>query len=286
MTWNDKYWDILDQLYWSPGYVGMRSISQQQWQKREGLICIPAESVNKTGPLYTRERKISDLKKYLQSSEEILNHIFDLTFSIAPDSMINDILLKPLDFDDSGPFESIGRESAKRYGWGEFENVTQHDGFFVSEQSAVGVELKLISNSWPEQIAKYVALLSWEELHKGTRQQLGLLFIVPDSVIKSHWLKCGLNGAAINRSFIETNWKHPLPKAISDLFDTHREHVSSVLDRMELGVISWKELRNRMITLQASLDPSHRGDQTLERLISGFIAQLEVHRDTGLYQKD
>jgi hypothetical protein len=28
MTWNLKYWDILDQLYWSPKYIGLRSIQK------------------------------------------------------------------------------------------------------------------------------------------------------------------------------------------------------------------------------------------------------------------
>lgn len=146
MTWNSKYWDILDQLYWSPKYLGLRSISQKHWIKRDGLICVPEELVNKTGPLYSRQRNISDLKEYLHGSEEILNDIFDLTFSIAPDSLINDILLRPLGFEDCGPFDSIGRESATRYGWGVLDNVTQHDGLYVSKQSVVGVEMKLLSS--------------------------------------------------------------------------------------------------------------------------------------------
>lgn len=225
-----EYITIIDQLYWSPPYLGMRSIPQGHWQKQDGLICIPEGLVNKTGPLYRRERKISELKTYLNGSEEILNHIFDLTFSIAPDSMINDILLKPLGFNDSGPFESIGRESAKRYGWGDYNNITQHDGFFVTEQSAVGVEIKLLSKSSPEQIAKYAALITWEELHTGLRKQIGLLFVVTDFAIKSFWRKSGLDGPFVNGNLINTDWKRRLPQAVLELFAKHREHVASVFD--------------------------------------------------------
>jgi hypothetical protein len=238
--------------------------------------------VNNTGPLYSRARKSADLVDYLHGSEEILNHLFDITFSIAPDSMINDLLLTPLGFCDSGPFESIGRESAKRYGWGVMDNVTQHDGLFVSAQSAVGVELKLLSSSWPEQIAKYAALLTLEELASGPRQQLGLLYIVPDSALKNHWYKCGLAGPVINRTFLDTQWQRKLPKVIANLFEKHREHVASVLDRITLGVITWEKLRQGMVTIQESLDLTHRGDQTLDRLITGFVAQLDAHRDTGI----
>jgi hypothetical protein len=282
MSWNSKYWDILDQLYWWPRYLGLRSISQKNWQKKDGMVCVPAELVNNSGPLYSRERKSADLVDYLHGSEEILNHLFDITFSIAPDSMVNDLLLAPLGFSDSGPFESIGRESSKRYGWGVMDNVTQHDGLFVSAQSAIGVELKLLSSSWPEQIAKYAALLTLEELVSGPRQQLGLLYIVPDAALKNHWHNCGLAGPVINRSFLDTQWQRKLPKVIANLFENHREHVASVLDRIKLGIITWEKLRQGMVTIQESLDLTHRGDQTLDRLISGFVAQLDAHRDTGI----
>jgi len=52
MAWNNKYWDIMDQLYWSPQYLGIRSIPKKHWKKQDGLICVPEELVNNTGPLY------------------------------------------------------------------------------------------------------------------------------------------------------------------------------------------------------------------------------------------
>jgi hypothetical protein len=81
---------------------------------------------------------------------------FDITFSIAPDSIINEIFLKPIGFTDLVPFESIGRESASRYGWGKYDNITQHDGLFVSRKSAVAIEVKLRSKSSRKQIANYL----------------------------------------------------------------------------------------------------------------------------------
>jgi len=112
MSWTNKYWDILNHFYWWPPYIGMRSISQKKWTKNDGKICVPAELVNMSGPLYSRERKFEDLENHLLGNEEILNHIFDLTFSIAPDTVINESFLKPLGFDDKGEFESIGGRQA------------------------------------------------------------------------------------------------------------------------------------------------------------------------------
>jgi hypothetical protein len=43
------------------------------------------------------------------------------------------------------------------------------DAFFLSPSSLIGVELKLDSPTWPEQIGKYLALMVWEEL-KGQKE--------------------------------------------------------------------------------------------------------------------
>lgn len=282
MTWTNKYWDIINQLFWSPKYMGLGSISQKKWSKNDDLICIPKEMVNPSGPLYTRERKFDNLQTYLHGCEEILNHIFDLTYSIAPDSVINETILKPLGFNDSGPFESTGREISQRYSWK--GNVTQQDGFFVSSKSAVGVELKLKSTSSPDQIAKYVKILALEEMYQGSPLQLGLLFIVPESSIKNHWAKCGLSSQFIDRTFLESEGNKESSKKILDLSDSQRyEHIASVLDRLQLNVISWDDLKKSLLKIQRTLDQNLPGDQTLSKLIRGFIHQLEKHRGTGLH---
>ncbi|WP_159946326.1 hypothetical protein [Rhizobium sp. 18065] len=282
MAWDTKYWDILDQIYWWPRYSGYRSISQRHWIRESGRVSIPEEMVNPSGPLYSRERKADELRDYLLGSEEILNHLFDLTFSIAPDALIRDLFLQPLGFEDTGSFESIGRETAARYGWGKSENITQHDGLFISERSAVAIELKLRSSSWPEQIAKYAAILAWEELAFGEKDNLGLMFIVPQNAIAGHWKKCGLNGPVIESTWLDREWRKGLPKSIEHLFVQERAAVRSVVDRLTLNVMSWSELYAALQMIGAGLDQADAGQQTLYRLIRGFLSQLERHRETGI----
>lgn len=285
MKWNQAYWDNLLQIYWEPTkYLGMRSKARRDCKELDGMICVPMEFVDKNGRLYTRKSKAFALRDGLHKSEEILNQIFNLTFSIAPDAMINEALFKPLGFSDQGRIESVGQsEIAERFQWGS-DNVTQPDAFFVSERSAVGVELKLRSPSSPEQIAKYATLLAWWEESTGTRKsQLGLLFIVPDAARNEvHWRKCGLEYPVIDRTFLAREWKLPMNSRLREFIEKHRDEVESVLDRMKLCLISWEQLRQSLWGLQASLDKARAGDQTLERLIVGFVAQLDAHQDTGI----
>lgn len=276
MPWTDAYWDIISNLYWTPRYLGLKSIPRDKWRADGDWVSVPRETIaNSSGPLYSRVRRFDELRVYLESQEEILNHFFNLTFSIAADSIVGELLFRPLGFDEPGPIASFGREIGARYGWSAGENVTQQDGFFVGQRSIVGVELKLGSRSWPEQIAKYAALMMWEEAISGPRQNLGLIFIVPETDLPGHWPALGLKGPIVDHSILERFERSKLPKRIQDGFDKKPEDIRSVLDRLVLEVTSWQSLSVRISALESHLSPKLAGDQTLGRLLGGFRQQIE-----------
>jgi hypothetical protein len=281
MGWNQKYWDLIDQLYWTPGYMGLQSINRREWRLEGDRISVPASLVNRSGPLYSRGLRIDALVGDLHRMEEPLNQIFNLTFALAPDALIQRMFVQSLGFSDSGPFESIGRETHVRYGWNPNENITQHDALFVSATSAIAVELKLGSSTWPGQVMKYAALLAWEEMVCGPKSNLGLLFVAPERARSSHWKKCGLSSSAIDRSFMDQSWAKPLPAPIRGLMLDHRERVASVLDRLQLGFMSWPEAAARMSAFSNEISSESPGDQTLRKLIAGFLDQLIRHEMTG-----
>ena len=281
MGWNQKYWDILEQLYWTPSYLGLGSISQKEWIERDGLVCVPSAFVNRAGPLYRRDVSSDQIVEKLLRQEEILNHVFDLTFGIAGDAIIERLLLQPLGFSDAGSIESIGREIHTRYG-SDAAGVTQQDGLFVSDKSVVGVELKLGARSSPKQIAKYAALLAWEEQRSGDREQLGLLFVIPEAAMARHWEKCGLEGAHIDAAFLERLDLQTLNLKLAKYISAERGRIASVLDRMVVGAVSWTTFYDEVLAIEAQLDRDRVGDQTLSRLLQGFGNQLERHKGTGV----
>jgi hypothetical protein len=281
MTWNKKYWDIIDNLYWTPRFMGFKSINRKKWTVEGDRILIPMELIDADiGRIYYRARKIDDLKLYLHGQEEILNHLFNLVFSIAGDDILAQLFCKPLGIDDAGPFQSIGREGGARYGWRDQENVTQQDGLFVSESSLIGVELKLDSTSWPEQVAKYVALMMWEELFGGPRHNAGLLFIVPSTALANHWSKVGLTGPAIDRTFLQSLDQTKIPARIRELFEQRPDQLNAMLDKLRLAVISWETFDARLRELEDAADRTNAPGQTLQRLLAGFRAQIQAHQST------
>ena len=282
MAWNDKYWDIISNIYWTPRYIGLQSIARDKWRIDGDDICIPRELIaNASGPLYSRARNFIETRAYLSGQEEILNQVFNLAFSIAGDQVVSQLLCRPLEIADPGPFESIGREIGSRYGWRKSENVTQQDGFFVTPSSLIAVELKLGSTSWPEQIAKYVALMIWEEELSGMRPNLGLLFIVPESALPDHWACVGLSGPHIDAEFVGRLDQLKLPKKLQNLFEQKRDEVSGLLNRLRLAAVSWTSFRDQVKAVEEGLG-SGAGDQTLQRLLAGLRAQIDGHNNTGL----
>lgn len=285
MAWNEKYWDIISNLYWTPRYLGLQSISREKWTINGDHLSIPLNLIaNTSGPLYSRSRKFGETKEYLRGQEEVLNQVFNLAFSIVGDEVVSKLLCEPLGIDDVGPFDSAGRDIGARFGWRESENVTQQDGFFITPTSLVGVELKLGSKSWPEQIAKYVALMIWEQKQSGRRTNLGLLFIIPEAAKADHWKDVGLNDALIDATFIDKLKPEKLSKKITNLFAECDADLRDILNRLRLAVVSWQEFQSRIAIIESAIDDGAGvGDQTLKRLLQGLLAQVNSHDKTGLH---
>jgi hypothetical protein len=89
MPWNEKYWDIVSNRFWTPDYLGLKSIGRSQWRIEGDRVSIPSESIaNTSGPLYTRDRSFSQTQAHLNGQEEILNHFLNVTFSIVGDEVM------------------------------------------------------------------------------------------------------------------------------------------------------------------------------------------------------
>ena len=281
MSWNRKYWDMLANIYWTRRYMGLESIPRKKWTISQDFICIPKNEIPTNTGIYVRRRAEAEQKAYLLSQEETLNHVFDLTFAIASDEVVRRLLFMPLGINGNSSIESLGREVKSRYGW--TSNVTQQDGFFVSPESMVGVELKLGSKTTSEQVLKYVTLMHCEEAITGTRPHVGLLFIVPEESRDTLWEQCGVSTSGeIDASYLDGVDTYELPNHMQTRIRENVDSFRGVLNRLKLAVISWSELDETMSKIVTELKPDRAGDQTLIKLLEGFQAQLRNHVGTGI----
>ena len=267
--WHSKYWDAIDQLYWTPSHLGLRSINKAHWGRDPDMITIPRSMVT-SGTIYTRTGNSRDNAARLHRLEEPLNHIFDITFAITPDPVLVELFLAPFGIRDSAPIDRIGREAQVRYGWGG-NNVTQQDLFLVSPSSAVGVEIKLRSKTWREQVLKYLTLMVCEQRRSGPRESLGLLYITPQKETAAVWKECG----ATPEGRLPPGWLDDCKLArmnptLIRLLSEARDEFENSAARLVLKHTTWDQFVEDCGSVVDRHKPCGGGDDTLVRLLSGF----------------
>ena len=277
MSWYRKYWDAIDQLYWDPGLLGLGSIGAKKQVKKDGVILVPSDFVKNGGSIYARNGTAAFNAERMRRLEEPLNHIFDIMFGIAPNSVVRRLLASPLGIEDDGPFLRLGREIAERYSILKGGTTTQQDGYFVSATSLIGVELKLMSSTNPGQVLKYAALMASEQQLTGKRERLGLLFITPNVDGESTFKNGALNpDGSVPADFFARVPAKEKNGQIDKFLEAAGDEVEAVLDRIRISHLSWAHLRDNVRRIAAEQDQNDAGGETLARLMDGFADAIEA----------
>ncbi len=281
MTWTQTYWDIVDDFYWEPSLVGLKSFPKESWGDDPDFIRIPRSSLVKGGSLYARSGKYKGSLERMRGLEVTLNRIFDIAISVMSDAVVGELLHRNARIDDDGPFVRLGTDIRERYGWS-MENVTQQDGFFVSTRSLLGIEIKLTAPTSRNQVLKYALLMINEERLTGTRSQVGLLFVTPHESATSTWKQCGVTvDGMVADDFWSTVVEDELPRALKKEILDDRSRFHEMIARMRFSHISWNRFVAACDVLRQGLEETRPGDQTLARILTGLISAIVEHRGTG-----
>lgn len=279
MAWNDKVLDNLEQLYWSPSKLGLQSIKLQPAAIEPGYL-VPADLVSGGRSVYCRRAKSSDWKSSIVQDEEILNQVLEIAFAIAPSSFLEAIFFAPFGLRPKGKIQTIGRESDRRHHSVAPRRFTQHDGFYVSENAVVMMEMKLKATTSVEQYVKYCTLATMEELVSGQQKDLGLIYLVPVKAVSKIRKVLRLDDPTgwqkIWSEYSNQNTKAPLRR----LFDNHKDKIHDVGSRMRVEILTWDDFL-RHLTF-AHKDAIVAGNETLENLMAGMIQQIVATPDCGI----
>jgi hypothetical protein len=283
VTWVRNYWDSIFHLYWAPEVLGLAPLKLMADELDSNFLKIRKSHITNGRRIRHRIKTWSEVYAKLNRDEKALNGFFDIMFSICPDYIINDWLCAPLSFVDSGRFKSFSLlEISDRFGWGE-KNVMQPDGFFTSPRTIICAELKLNAATSLGQMLKYASLLALEERLTGRREHLGLLYIVPQPRLLRLNRLIETWGAGQSWSQIkEEPHAQELNSHVRQIIEADEEHYGDVVRRLRIAAISWSELHEKATGEIARLDPKERSQQTLYRLLEGFLEQLHIHRDVGI----
>lgn len=276
MSWNDKVFDNLEQLYWSPNKIGLRKAHGAANEDGTGYV-VPHTLLDGGRSLYARASRYRDWRNDVTKDEELLNQVLEIGFAIAPSAFLEEAFFKPLDIVPAGKISTIGREAVRRHATLSPAQFIQHDGFYVSSNSIVMMEMKLKSNTSIEQYLKYCTLIALEEIIHGRRDNLGLIYLVPQSALARTATKLLLS----NPNKLEELWRDPVQATnksrLRRLLENHGPAVRDVGRRLKIKVTSWHDLIRVIERFRQTA--ADEGNETLENLMNGLIAQIRVTPD-------
>lgn len=274
--WISTYWDTLDQLYWSPQYLGLKSIPQHDWVVNGDSVSIPKGLTNPKGPLYRRTRLREGYWEYLSRQEEPFNYLFNMVFSILPGDVIAVLFDRFTKAGVSHFYKSTGN-LWNRYGlWSQYDNTTSPDGFFVAEDAVLAVELKFNAKTSLDQFAKYMMLLTVEEDRIGSKDRLDLVYIFrsePDATFECYLQTCP---GDVGEEMYDRLLDSVKNEAVRLIIHEHEAAYRNVLGRAKVTCIDWKSFAAGLVAYRETLG-NDCGDRTLKRLLAGLLVAIEEH---------
>lgn len=118
-----------------------------------------------------------DTVERLRRIEVPLNHILAFFFSMAPASLIGELVKRHVGIEPMGDVAYLGREFERQE---VFDSITQPDFAFDNDHTFLTIEAKLNSYSSIEQLQKYAFLHALiRERRPGRRR--GMLFLTPQT---------------------------------------------------------------------------------------------------------
>ncbi|WP_223429110.1 hypothetical protein [Tateyamaria pelophila] len=273
LNWTEKYWDALEQLYWTPKYLGLKSIPRRHWEATGDRVSVPVSMTNPTGPLYRRVTTGREFTKLVRRHEETFNHIFELTFGILDGEITNDIFCRLLGYHVKDSLKSYGRELGPEFGQPKLYDICQPDGFFTGKNWSLGVELKFDAKTSLDQLAKYLLALAIEREMMGKMKPVALVYIAPNpnSLFQDAFPFSADEVGSGNLDEILAGANRSVRKPLSEI----ETAAASVLDDLTLRAFSWSDFDKSLQHVSSNFFSDKPESRTVARLIPGQ-SRLEI----------
>lgn len=279
MNWTKKYWDALEQLYWTPKYLGLKSIPQRHWDVSDDRVSIPLRMTNRTGPLYRRDTTAKEFSKTVREYEETFNHIFDLTFGILDGEITNGIFCQLFGCTIEDNLKSYGRELGSEFGYPKLYDISQPDGFFSGKSWSLAVELKFDAKTSLDQLAKYLLAFSIERETTSEWKPVTLVYIAPDpdNLLRNAFPFPVDEIGSTKLEEIMVGAKPRVREPLGKIAET----AARVLDDMTLLAFSWSEFDKVLQSFLAELPTDDPAGRTVARLLQGLSDEIRTHPASG-----
>lgn len=283
--WPQRYWEVVNEFFWVPSYLGLKSIPQKHWIKSETTVSVPRAMTNPSGPLYYRLRSGNDFWDFIQRQEETFNHVFNIAFSIAPGDIVAEIFRALGGSTQSHDYRMPSLPIGERYPWIGKANVTTPDTYFLATDSVLAVEIKFNARTSLDQLAKYVALIASEEIHGNDCSELFLFYIFPSGAEEKFERQTSIAPGDLSCEHFEILKNAAGSGLVAEQFATNQDAIMRTLSRLKIVCTSWAAVSAELKAYCQKLGDSP-GDRCLSNLLSGLASEIRNHPLSGVSNYD
>ena len=273
MSWTDTYWDAVNEFYWVPSYLGLKSIPRKKWTVTADSVSIPRALTNPSGPLYRRTINSTDYPIFVRRQEETFNHIFNLALSLLPGRLISDVFGSFFEDWREANLGLASPEYYRSYPWISGANITSPDCFLIASNSILAIEIKFNAKTSLDQQAKYVALITSEVVYGNSQGNLALMYIYPKDAEERFLKQTSISPNNVNENCLPVLIDRCTNETVRNFLKQERQTAEYVLSVLDVCCIAWESMRKRLRQVSAGLTDSY-GDQALANVLGGL--QLEI----------
>ncbi len=285
MNWTDSYWNIIKELYEKTKYLGFASINDKVIKE----LNIPVDEIN--NQYSSKDNKLNikrlwfrnnigrnDIEAHARKQEEILNFVYDLTFSILDSEISKEILSEFIEYSDTSELSFTGCKTPERYGKTYNDNITVPDGYFVSDDYVIAMEHKFKSPTSINQLAKYIYLFNEERKLTKKDKNYKLIYILDEAPVEK--LKNQLSTDISTISELDTsifirsfdNKTNQVCKFISN----NPKEFRNILSKVKIVGYTWTDFTN-VLDIIIDKQPSDIGGRMVRNLLGGLSEEIKKH---------
>jgi len=285
MSWTENYWEIVDEFYWVPSYLGLKSIPQKYWKLDKHTVTMPRVMTNSSGPLYRRIGASKDHPTFVRRQEETFNHIFNLALSIVPGEVVSHLFGDLIGVSGVHDYKLVSNSVCREYPWISGANVTTPDSFLLSTESTLAIEIKFNAKTSLDQLAKYVALIAGEEVYGDRHEHLSLLYIYPSKASEKFQRQTSLKPEEIDEKHFSLLERSTKNRHVKSFFGAEPGAVIEVLSRLTVSCVTWAQILDEILAYTRGLGDTC-GERTLKALLDGLASEVAHHPLTGVRKRE
>lgn len=247
--WTSEYYDIVSFYYWEPQLLNRQ---------------------NKRDPKKSHTDVIARIKRL----EVPLNHILNIFFALTPNSLQQRFFGTLVDTNlIRDVFEIAGRVKRETQ---PASSICQPDFIFESDNSLVGIEIKVNSSTSLDQIIKYAI---YQTTYKNDNMKTKQNYLLLLNQSKEHLFKEKLTFESINSELINHEFSNSIlawmkRNEVRQGQHWKREDAIAAVNNLKIGYCSYSAFHDFLTIEMANLTDTP-GDITLKNLIKGVVNEFE-----------